>query len=108
MPGRSAPRPLQNRLTHALMKYASSAIAEADVPRAQDRVFQHILDTYASETNKVVAVWGDFSDVDLPFRAHAKSSTVLEIMKHQLLSERRFFSEFLGAPEPEGSAILPS
>ena len=28
-------------------------------------------------------------------------------MKHQLLSERRFFGEFLGAPEPAPDQILP-
>jgi uncharacterized damage-inducible protein DinB len=89
------------------MKYAFSAIADPQVPRAQHSAFQHILDTYASETNKVVSVWGDFSDADLSFRPHPKSSTVLEIMKHQLLSERRFFGEFLGSPEPEAAVVLP-
>jgi uncharacterized damage-inducible protein DinB len=33
--------------------------------------------------------------------------TVEEVMKHQLLSERRFFGEFLGTHEPEPSEILP-
>ena len=28
-------------------------------------------------------------------------------MKHQLLSERRFFAEFLGSPEPPATQILP-
>ena len=28
-------------------------------------------------------------------------------MEHQLLSERRFFSEFLGLPEPPASGVLP-
>jgi uncharacterized damage-inducible protein DinB len=28
-------------------------------------------------------------------------------MKHQLLSERRFFAEFLGAPEPAPEQVLP-
>jgi uncharacterized damage-inducible protein DinB len=32
---------------------------------------------------------------------------VLEILKHQLLSERRFFGEFLGAPEPPPGEVLP-
>jgi uncharacterized damage-inducible protein DinB len=89
------------------MKYASSAIAEEHIPRAYHSAFQHVLDTYAGETNKVASVWSDFSDSDLSFRPHAKSSTVLEIMKHQLLSERRFFGEFLGSPEPEAAAVLP-
>ncbi len=90
------------------MKYAFSAISDAQVPRAFDPTSQPILDTYASETNKVISVWGGFAYADLPFRPQAKSSTVLDIMKHQLLSERRFFGEFLGLPKVEASAILPT
>lgn len=90
------------------MRYESTAIPDQEVPQAQDPTFQHVLDTYASETNKVVSVWGEFSDADLSFRPHEKSSTVLEIMKHQLLSERRFFGEFLGVPEPPAGEVLPA
>ena len=90
------------------MKYAFSAIADSQIPRTDSPLFQHVLDTYASETNKVISVWRDFSDTDLDFRPHEKSSTVLEIMKHQLLSERRFFGEFLGLPEAEAKAVLPN
>ena len=90
------------------MRYESTAIPDERVPRAREPVFQHALDTYASETNKVVSVWGEFKDADLGFRPHEKSSTVLEIMKHQLLSERRFFAEFLGLPEPAPGAVLPA
>ena len=52
-------------------------------------------------------MWGNFSESDLSFRPHGRSSTVLEIMKHQLLSERRLFGEFLGVPESEAAAVLP-
>ncbi len=38
----------------------------------------------------------------------ARSSPVREIMKHQLLSERRFFAEFLGLPEPLAGNVLPA
>src|SRR5262245_41303629 len=89
------------------MSYIESAISEADVPRATLPVFQHLLDTYASETNKVISVWKQFSDEDLSFRPHTRSSSVLDILKHQLLSERRFFGEFLGIPEPPASDVLP-
>lgn len=89
------------------MRYAFTAIQEKRVPRAKSGAFQHALDTYASETNKVVSVWRVFRDEDLNFRPHLKSYTVIEVMKHQLLSERRFFGEFLGALEPEASAVLP-
>src|SRR5579884_1537537 len=82
-------------------------IAITDVPRAGLPVFQHILDTYASECNKVISVWLGFDAAELEFRPHPRSSPVLEIMKHELLSGRRFFGEFLGAPEPPSSEVLP-
>ena len=90
------------------MQYEYTAIPETDVPRAAFPVFQHLLDTYASETSKVVSVWRCFSPEDMAFKPLDRSSSVLEIMKHQLLSERRFFAEFIGLPdEPEPSALLP-
>jgi uncharacterized damage-inducible protein DinB len=90
------------------MQYEYTAIPESDVPRAAHPVFQHLLDTYASETSKVITVWRQFSPADMSFKSADRSSTVLEIMKHQLLSERRFFAEFIGLPgEPEAAALMP-
>lgn len=90
------------------MEYEYTAIPETGVPRASDPVFQHLLDTYASETSKVISVWREFQPDDLAFRAAERSNTVLEIMKHQLLSERRFFAEFIGlGDEPEAAFLLP-
>jgi uncharacterized damage-inducible protein DinB len=89
------------------MTYAHTEIPDRDIPTARDSLFQHVLDTYASETNKVAAVWSAFDDADLGYRPHPRSSSVGEILKHQLLSERRFFGEFLGAPEPPASEVLP-
>ena len=66
-----------------------------------------MVETYGSETNKTVSTWKVFADADLPWRPHARSSTVQEIMRHQLLSERRFFAEFLGQAEPPGAEVLP-
>jgi uncharacterized damage-inducible protein DinB len=83
------------------------AIREERIPRAAAPVFQHALDIYAGETNKVVSIWRAFGDADLSFRPHPRSSSVADILKHQLLSERRFFAEFLGVPEPEPSRVLP-
>lgn len=71
-------------------------------------MFQHLLDTYASETNKLISTWRCFADGDLSFRPDPKSSTVREILTHQLLSERRFFGEFLELPEPPAAEILPA
>ena len=90
------------------MHYTDSAIADSLIPAAAAPAFQHVLDTYASETNKVVAVWRGFSDADLDYTPHPRSSSVGEILKHQLLSERRFFGEFLGAAEPAAAEVLPA
>jgi uncharacterized damage-inducible protein DinB len=90
------------------MNYEYIAIPERDVPRAAHPIFQHLLDTYASETSKVITVWRQFSPGEMSFKSGDRSSTVLDIMKHQLLSERRFFAEFIGLPgEPEAAALLP-
>jgi uncharacterized damage-inducible protein DinB len=90
------------------MHYAWAAVPESAIPCADVPTFQHLLDTYASETNKVASVWREFQDADLDFKAHPRFSSVGEILRHQLLSERRFFGEFLGAPEPVPDKILPS
>jgi len=89
------------------MKYPFSAIRDEQIPQSQVRLLQHLLDTYASETNKVISVWASFADSDLGYRPHASSSSVADIMKHQLLSERRFFAEFLGLPEVAPEQVLP-
>jgi uncharacterized damage-inducible protein DinB len=90
------------------MQYEYTAIPETQVSRAADPVFQHLLDTYASETNKVISLWRLFSDAEMAFKPVDRSSSVLDIMKHQLLSERRFFAEFIGlGGEPEAAAVLP-
>lgn len=90
------------------MKYETTAIPDSQVPRAADPMFQHMLEVYAGETNKVFSVWRSFRSEDMSFRPHPKSSDVGEIMKHQLLSERRFFGEFLGTPEVPPAEILPA
>ena len=89
------------------MRYEYTAIPEVDVPKAASPFLQHLLETYASETNKVVSTWLEFRGLNLDFKPHPRSSTVREIMKHQLLSERRFFGEFLGSPEPTPEEVLP-
>jgi uncharacterized damage-inducible protein DinB len=82
-------------------------IGDGEIPRARVPVFQHALDTYASETNKTADVWRRFTDADLPFRPHEKSTAVEGILRHQLLSERRFFGEFLGLAEPPAEQVMP-
>jgi uncharacterized damage-inducible protein DinB len=89
------------------MQYKFSAIRDEQIPRSRVALLQHVLDTYASETNKVISVWASFTDSDLVYRPHPSSTTVADIMKHQLLSERRFFAEFLGVPEVAADQVLP-
>lgn len=89
------------------MKYEHVAITDAEVPQASTRIFQHLLKTYASEVNKLNSVWHEFTGADLSFKPHARSSSVGEIMEHELLSERRFFAEFLGLPEVPANEVVP-
>jgi uncharacterized damage-inducible protein DinB len=90
------------------MNYPWIAIPESSIPSAANPVFQHLLDTYVSESNKVASTWKQFTDADLEFRPHVRSSSVGEVLRHQLLSERRFFGEFLGTPEPAPDQVLPA
>jgi uncharacterized damage-inducible protein DinB len=90
------------------MSYSHVAIPDYEIPVAAEPLMQHALQTYASETNKVASVWSLFSDEDLDFRPHARASSIGDIFKHQLLSERRFFGEFIGAPEPPATDVIPS
>ena len=90
------------------MKYADVVIKDDEVPVASSRIFQHIVKTYASEANKLHSVWHEFTADDLAFKPHSHSSTVGEIMEHELLSERRFFGEFLGLPEVPANEVLPA
>jgi len=90
------------------MHYEHIEIPASRVPQAATPLFQHLLDTYVSETNKTASVWRSFAPADLSWRPHPRSASVEEIMRHQLLSERRFFAEFLGSPEPPATDVLPS
>src|ERR1041385_901399 len=83
-------------------------IADSEIPQASARIFQHLLKTYASEANKLNSVWLEFSSDDLAFKPHERSSSVGQIIEHELLSERRFFAEFLGLPEPPAAEVLPT
>jgi uncharacterized damage-inducible protein DinB len=89
------------------MSYPRTEIPDGEVPAPRFAFARHLLETYASETNKVCSVWREFSDGDLEYRVHPRASSVGEILRHQLLSERRFFGEFLGTPEPAPEQVLP-
>jgi uncharacterized damage-inducible protein DinB len=83
-------------------------IAEAAVPKAADPSQQYLLNTYASEINKLLSVWSEFDDADLVFRPHPRSTVVGDILKHELLSARRFCGEFLGLAEPPATEVPPA
>jgi uncharacterized damage-inducible protein DinB len=90
-----------------VMHYDFIAIPDDDVPRAIEPVYQHAVQTYASETNKTVSVWRAVSGDFLDYRPHEKVNTIRTIMVHQLLSERRFFAQFVGTEEPPVEELLP-
>jgi len=90
------------------MHYDYVAIPDADLPQAVESTLQHVLQTYASETNKTVSVWQAVQDDLLDFKPHEKTNSIRTIMVHQLLSERRFFAQFVGTDEPSIEELLPA
>jgi uncharacterized damage-inducible protein DinB len=89
------------------MRYDYIAIPDAEVPHAFDPLFQHLVSTYAGETNKTASVWRAVPEACLDFRPHQKVNTIRAILEHQILSERRFFAQFVGTDEPSADALLP-
>lgn len=87
--------------------YPFQVIDAGEIPRASNPPDQHLLDIYASEINKTASVWRGFDDGTLAFKPHPKSTSVGDIFKHELLSGRRFFGEFLGLPEPGAASVVP-
>ena len=90
------------------MHYDFTAIPDADVPQAVDPTFRHVVQTYASETNKTVSVWRAVPDHLLDFKPREKTNPIRSILVHQLLSERRFFAQFVGTEEPPVEELLPA
>jgi uncharacterized damage-inducible protein DinB len=71
--------------------------------------YDFLVETYATERIKVVSVWSDFHDDDLPFRPNAKDPrgrSVHEQMVHQCVSENLWFKNMLGIDV--GAPPLPS
>ena len=89
------------------MNYDFIAIPDEDVPQATDPLFQHLVTTYASETNKTASMWRAIPDDLLDFKPHEKVNTIRAILVHQILSERRFFAQFVGTVEPPVEELLP-
>jgi uncharacterized damage-inducible protein DinB len=89
------------------MIYDFTAIPDAEIPRAVEPVFQHVVTTYVSEANKTVGMWRAVPEDLLDFRPHEKTNAIRMILAHQLLSERRFFAQFVGTDEPAAEELLP-
>jgi uncharacterized damage-inducible protein DinB len=61
--------------------------------------YDFIVETYETERLKVVSVWSEFRDEDLPFRPNSKDPrgrSVREQMIHQCVSEDLWFRNMLG------------
>lgn len=71
--------------------------------------YDFLIETYATERIKVVSVWSEFHDDDLPFRPNPKDPrgrSVHEQMVHQCVSENLWFKNMLGIDV--GAPPLPS
>src|SRR5918997_7051519 len=90
------------------MNYEIVDIPDEEIPRARDPLFGHLVATYVSETNKTASVWRAVPDELLDFRPHEKTNAIRAILVHQILSERRFFAQFVGTEEPAVADLLPT
>jgi uncharacterized damage-inducible protein DinB len=71
-------------------------------------IYDFLVETYETERMKVVSVWSEFKDQDLPFRPHPsdpRGRSVHEQMVHQCVSEDLWFRTMLGVDV--GSPPLP-
>ena len=76
--------------------------------------YDFLVETYETERIKVVSVWSEFSDADLPVRPRAgdpRGRSVQEQMVHQCVSEDLWFRTMLGidvsvAPVPTSETRL--
>jgi len=62
-------------------------------------VYDFLVDSYATERIKVLSVWSEFTDADLPVRPHPtdrRGRSVHEQMVHQCVSEDIWFRTMLG------------
>lgn len=62
-------------------------------------IYDFLLETYASERIKVLSVWSEFRDEDMPVRPRpddARGRSVHEHMVHQCVSEDLWFRNMLG------------
>src|SRR5262245_59206599 len=61
--------------------------------------YDFLVETYETERVKVLSMWSEFQDEDLPVRPHAtdrRGRSVREQMVHQCVSEDLWFRSMLG------------
>jgi len=61
--------------------------------------YDFLIETYATERVKVISVWSEFRDEDLPFRPRTddpRGRSIREHMVHQCVSEDLWFRNMLG------------
>src|SRR5947209_1896579 len=90
------------------MLYEWIAIPDEEVPAPVEPLYGHLVTIYASETNKTASMWKAVANELLDFQPHEKCNSIRTIFVHQLLSERRFFGQFVGTEEPPVEQLLPA
>jgi hypothetical protein len=61
------------------MHYDFIAIPDTEIPVAAEPVFQHLVTTYVSESNKTASVWKAVPEGCLDFQPHDKTNTIRTI-----------------------------
>jgi hypothetical protein len=89
------------------MQYEFIALADSDVPQVADQNVRDALSTYAGEANMTAGVWRAVPDELLDFKPHENTNSILAILVHHLVSEHRFFAQFVGMQEPPVEELLP-
>jgi hypothetical protein len=87
--------------------YEQTGIPDDDLTRATELLFQRLVVTYASETNKSASMWQAIQDDLLEFEPHDKVNTFRAILVHRILSKHRFIAQFVGTVEPPVEELLP-
>jgi hypothetical protein len=80
------------------MNYDFIAIPDQDVPQASSPLFEHLVSTYVSETNKTASIWRAIPNEFLDFKPLEKVNTIRAILVHQ---------KFVGIQEPPVEELLP-
>jgi hypothetical protein len=88
------------------MKYEFNAIADEEVPRAIDPLYQHLVTTYAGQTNKTASLGRAIPEDLLDLRPQEKLNTGPATLVHQIRSERRFLAQFISIDEPPVEGLL--